>query len=303
MVPMNARSPHLGQHVLHRPVLDWYDDNARDLPWRRPDAAPWAVMVSEFMLQQTPVTRVLPVYDSGSSAGRRPADLAAEPPGEAVRAWGRLGYPRRALRLHARRGRHNRNGTAARCPPSTRAARAARHRRLHRRRGRVVRLRAAARRAGHQRPPRPGPRGRAACEFPAAVSTAAERELAPDAAARGRADAARWAVAVMELGALVCTARTRRCDACPIADAVRLAAAGQPGVRRAAAPGPDLRRHRPAGARPAARRAARSRGPVPAARARRGLGRRRTARPRPRQPARRRPRHRDRQRPPLLPPT
>ena len=41
-----------------RRILSWYDDHARDLPWRRPDATPWAIMVSEFMLQQTPVERV-----------------------------------------------------------------------------------------------------------------------------------------------------------------------------------------------------------------------------------------------------
>src|SRR5690349_22280131 len=58
-------------------------------------------MVSEFMLQQTPVSRVLPVHETWLARWPTPADLAAEPSGEAVRAWGRLGYPRRALRLHA----------------------------------------------------------------------------------------------------------------------------------------------------------------------------------------------------------
>ena len=85
---------------LHSPVIEWFDVHARDLPWRRPEAGPWGVMVSEFMLQQTPVNRVLPVYEQWLARWPRPADLAAEAPGEAVRAWGRLGYPRRALRLH-----------------------------------------------------------------------------------------------------------------------------------------------------------------------------------------------------------
>src|SRR3954462_314082 len=58
-------------------------------------------MVSEFMLQQTPVYRVLPAYRSWLERWPKPVDLAAAAPGEAVRAWGRLGYPRRALRLHA----------------------------------------------------------------------------------------------------------------------------------------------------------------------------------------------------------
>src|SRR5437660_713938 len=81
-------------------ILQWYASHARDLPWRRPDAGPWAVLVSEIMLQQTPVNRVLPAYQAWLSRWPTPAALAAEPPGEAVRAWGRLGYPRRALRLH-----------------------------------------------------------------------------------------------------------------------------------------------------------------------------------------------------------
>ena len=95
------RHPHAGANELRTRVLDWYDENARDLPWRDPSATPWAVLVSELMLQQTPVSRVLPVYERWLLAWPAPADLAGVPPGEAVRAWGRLGYPRRALRLHA----------------------------------------------------------------------------------------------------------------------------------------------------------------------------------------------------------
>ena len=82
-------------------VIDWYHRHARDLPWRRADASPWGVMVSEFMLQQTPVARVLQPWQQWLVRWPTPAALAAEPVGEAVRAWGRLGYPRRAQRLHA----------------------------------------------------------------------------------------------------------------------------------------------------------------------------------------------------------
>ena len=85
---------------LHEDVLAWFDVEARDLPWRR-DTSPWSVMVSEFMLQQTPVSRVLPIFKAWMARWPTPAALAADTPGEAVRAWGRLGYPRRALRLHA----------------------------------------------------------------------------------------------------------------------------------------------------------------------------------------------------------
>jgi A/G-specific adenine glycosylase len=91
----------LSMSTLHRPILRWYATHARDLPWRRPDASAWSVLVSELMLQQTPVARVLPVHEAWLQRWPTPAALAAEPSGEAVRAWGRLGYPRRALRLHA----------------------------------------------------------------------------------------------------------------------------------------------------------------------------------------------------------
>ena len=87
--------------ALVAPLLAWYDAHARTLPWRGESASPWSVMVSEFMLQQTPVARVEPVHRTWMEAWPTPADLAAAPSGEAVRAWGRLGYPRRALRLHA----------------------------------------------------------------------------------------------------------------------------------------------------------------------------------------------------------
>ena len=82
-------------------ILNWYASHARDLPWRRPDAGPWAVLVSEIMLQQTPVSRVLPAYAAWLERWPTPAALAAAPSADAVRQWGRLGYPRRALRLHA----------------------------------------------------------------------------------------------------------------------------------------------------------------------------------------------------------
>ncbi len=82
-------------------LLDWYSQAKRQLPWREPTATPWAVLVSEIMLQQTPVARVLPAYEQWITRWPTPAALAAATPGDAVRAWNRLGYPRRALRLHA----------------------------------------------------------------------------------------------------------------------------------------------------------------------------------------------------------
>src|SRR3954454_7792842 len=82
-------------------LLAWFDTARRDLPWRRPGVGAWAVLMSEVMLQQTPVARVLPVYTAWLERWPMPVRLAAESPGEAIRALGRLGYPRRALRLHS----------------------------------------------------------------------------------------------------------------------------------------------------------------------------------------------------------
>src|SRR5262245_26743285 len=81
-------------------LLAWYRGNARDLPWRRAGSTPWAVLVSEIMLQQTPVARVEPFWRDWLARWPVPAALASAAPGDAVRAWGTLGYPRRALRLH-----------------------------------------------------------------------------------------------------------------------------------------------------------------------------------------------------------
>ena len=78
----------------------WYRANQRDLPWRRPGFSAWGTLVSELMLQQTPVVRVLPHLAAWLERWPTPAALASSPPGEAVRAWSSLGYPRRALWLH-----------------------------------------------------------------------------------------------------------------------------------------------------------------------------------------------------------
>jgi len=82
-------------------IAEWYANGHRDLPWRVAGYPAWGILVSEFMLQQTPVARVIPHLEAWLRRWPTPADLAAVPPGEAVRAWDRLGYPRRALALHA----------------------------------------------------------------------------------------------------------------------------------------------------------------------------------------------------------
>lgn len=79
-------------------LLSWFHENKRDLPWR--NTTPWGVLVSEIMLQQTPVARVLPIWNEWMRRWPTPADLAAAQKSEVITRWGRLGYPRRALRLH-----------------------------------------------------------------------------------------------------------------------------------------------------------------------------------------------------------
>ena len=91
----------MGGESLGERVADWFAAGHRPLPWRAAAFPAWGVLVSEFMLQQTPVTRVIPRLEAWLARWPTPAALAAVPPGEAVRAWDRLGYPRRALNLHA----------------------------------------------------------------------------------------------------------------------------------------------------------------------------------------------------------
>jgi A/G-specific adenine glycosylase len=81
-------------------LLDWYDRSRRDLPWRDPDVTPWQILVSEFMLQQTPVSRVEPIWRDWVARWPTASSTAAASPADVVRAWGKLGYPRRAKRLH-----------------------------------------------------------------------------------------------------------------------------------------------------------------------------------------------------------
>ena len=194
-------------------MLDWFAHNARHLPWRD-GASPWAVMVSEFMLQQTPVSRVLPVFDVWMQRWPTPAALAADPPGEAVRAWGRLGYPRRALRLHAAAtaivtdhgGDVPDDHAALLALPGVGSYTAAaiasfafgqRHAVLDTNVRRVF------------------ARVIEGVAQPSTSVNAAERAIANDLMPAGP-EASRWAAATMELGALVCASRSPRCEACPV---------------------------------------------------------------------------------------
>ena len=80
-------------------LFDWWSRYARDLPWRFGRTTPWGVLVSEVMSQQTQMSRVVPYWTAWMKVWPDAASLAAAPKAEVITAWGRLGYPRRALRL------------------------------------------------------------------------------------------------------------------------------------------------------------------------------------------------------------
>ena len=212
---------------LHAPLLAWYAEHARDLPWRRPSCDAWGVLVSEVMLQQTPVDRVVPAWEGWLARWSTPRALAADSPGEAVRMWGRLGYPRRALRLHAAAGECVRRFDGRvpsayddlRSLPGVGDYTAAAVRSFaYGRRGVVLDTnvrRVLARLVGGVALPRPS------------VSVAERggaEALLPDDDAR----AATWSIALMELGALVCTASSPSCGVCPVAGPCAWLAAGRP---------------------------------------------------------------------------
>jgi A/G-specific adenine glycosylase len=213
--------------VLHERVLSWYAGHARPLPWRDPSCSAWGVFVSEVMAQQTPLSRVEGPWREWIARWPTPADLAAAPPGDVLRAWGRLGYPRRALRLHeAARVMLDRHGGQVPSEeeallalpgvgPYTAAAVAAFafgrrtvvvDTNVRRVLARVVTGRAQA----------------------APALTRAERDLAAALLPSPEPAAATWNVAVMELGALVCSSRAPLCETCPLSDRCAWTRAGRP---------------------------------------------------------------------------
>jgi A/G-specific adenine glycosylase len=213
--------------LLHERVNTWFLETGRDLPWRRPDCSPWGVFLSEVMSQQTPLARVEPVWHEWMERWPTPADLAADAPGEAVRRWKRLGYPRRALRLHEAATvmvqRHD--GRV----PST-------HAELLALPGVGAYTAAAVACFAFGIPEvvvdtnvrRVIARTVTGLALPAPTLTRAESQLAHDVQPTERDAANLWNVAVMELGALVCVARGPRCGECPVADLCAWNRAGRP---------------------------------------------------------------------------
>ena len=226
--PANLTAPTSADHSgILPPLLRWYAAHSRDLPWRQEGCSPWGVLVSEVMLQQTPVARVEPIWAEWLARWPEPADLAAETTGEALRAWGRLGYPRRALRLHAcavqltaeHGGLVPDDLGALRSLPGigsyTAAAVAAF----------AFGIRATVVDTNVRRVQARAVTGVA---LPAPSLTVAETALAERLLPDDPQTAAQWSVAVMELGALVCTARSPGCARCPIREQCEWRAAGYP---------------------------------------------------------------------------
>ncbi|ORV86147.1 adenine glycosylase [Mycobacterium interjectum] len=206
--------PHRQMNVPPDALIDWYDRSRRDLPWRAPDVTAWQILVSEFMLQQTPVARVLPIWPDWVRRWPTPSATAAASAADVLRAWGKLGYPRRAKRLHecatviARDhddvvpddvdalmtlpGVGSYTARAIACF-------------AYRRPVPVVdtNVRRVVARAVH---------GLADAGAPSAARDhAAVAALLPD-----DERAPRFSIALMELGAIVCTARAPRCGLCPL---------------------------------------------------------------------------------------
>ncbi|HEX4788336.1 MAG TPA: A/G-specific adenine glycosylase [Actinospica sp.] len=213
--------------TLTEPIIDWYAKHARDLPWRAPGVTPWSVLVSEIMLQQTPVSRVLPAHAAWLERWPEPKALAIEPAGEAVRQWGRLGYPRRALRLHA----------TARIVTSEYAGNIpAEHGELLKLPGIGAYTAAAVAVFAFGRKHavldtnvrRVFARAVTGKQYPGTAPSVAEYRMAESLLPGDDAIAARWSVAVMELGALVCTAASPACGQCPVRAQCRWRAAGHP---------------------------------------------------------------------------
>lgn len=233
-------TPDLSAPLLAWPLLAWYRANRRDLPWRRDGFGAWGILVSEVMLQQTPVVRVVPRLLEWLERWPTPADLAAAAPGDAVRAWQRLGYPRRALALHATAVRivEQHGGVVPEDVDALLQLPGIGH----------YTARAVASFAFGRRHPVVDTNvrrviARAVLGVGEAGPPAVRRDLAameallpPD-----DGDAQAFNAAMMELGAVVCVARTPACradeSACPLADRCRWRAAGYPdytGARAAA---------------------------------------------------------------------
>ncbi|MEI6119649.1 MAG: hypothetical protein WCQ06_00935 [Actinomycetes bacterium] len=203
-------------------ILTWFDENQRDLPWRKTN--PWGVMVSEFMLQQTPVNRVLPKWNEWMERWPDPASLASARKSDVISAWGRLGYPRRALRLYesakviadSHNNRVPREIEILRSLPGIGDYTAAAIAAFAYGESTLV-LDVNIRRLFS--------RVYDGIETPSSSQSQYERRIRAELIPR---DGAKWAAATMEFGALICTSRNPLCEVCPVKNSCAWRAAGYP---------------------------------------------------------------------------
>jgi len=208
---------------LEKPITQWFAKNKRDLPWRA--TSPWGVMVSEFMLQQTPVARVLPKWNEWMQRWPTPAELALATPAQVITAWGRLGYPRRALRLHesAKIIAHDFNNEVPESEEVLRSLPGI---------GDYTAAAISAFAFGANtlvmdvNIRRVLVRVLDGKEHPTSSQTVRERESRLAILPRHNAD--NWAAATMELGALICTSKNPSCNDCPIISQCRWRKNGYP---------------------------------------------------------------------------
>lgn len=212
----------MAQQLLH-----WYGEAQRPLPWRAPGFGAWGVYVSEIMAQQTQVQRVAEVWPAWMERWPHATALAASAPADVLRAWGGLGYPRRALWMHAAAtqmvqlhgGEVPRDDAALRALPGVGEYTAAAIRAFafgQRVPVLDVNVRRVHARVFH-----------AQAQAPSSI-TNAERAHHDAFLPADPARAARLSQAVMEFGALLCTARDPRCSECPLAGQCRWLTAGAP---------------------------------------------------------------------------
>jgi len=192
----------------------------RDLPWRA-TRDPWAVLVSELMLQQTQVARVLVPYRAFLERFPTPASCAGAPLGEVLQAWSGLGYNRRAAMLHgaARAVVERHGGAVPRALDDLLALPGV---------GPYTARAVAAFAFGDDTAVVDVNAGRVLARAVAGrpLAPRAVQALADELVPAGRGWA--WNQAMVEIGALWCTARAPRCGGCPLGRACAWAAAGRP---------------------------------------------------------------------------
>ncbi|MFT8592354.1 MAG: A/G-specific adenine glycosylase [Bifidobacterium sp.] len=215
--------------ALKSRLFPWWDDNARDLPWRFGRATPWGILVSEVMSQQTQMSRVAPYWITWMNAWPDARALAKASTAEVITAWGHLGYPRRALRLQE----------------CARVVAEQYDNRLPQRYEELIALpgvgdytasavlsfafgtRIAVIDTNIRRVLS---RAALGVESLGGAATVADRKLANDLLPRDSKESNVWNQATMELGATVCTAKNPQCEICPLYEKCNFVAAGKPGL-------------------------------------------------------------------------